>query len=130
VVKIQRDGSLNLDLDLSSLTVTFQVTGEECTAGTCLPFMPDSIPLKGTLAPYTGPGSIHERSSGNLQNESFGPYGIVWSNTFSGNRTRSTARFTGMVGPVTLSPPDVGTDGFLTISKGQETFATVYPPMP
>lgn len=130
-VKAQQVDRLHLDLDLSMLSVVFSTGGEDCRSGVCIPFVPASVPLNGTFTIYGGPGSFTEQSNGSIRREDILPFGgITASQDFSGMRARSSANFAGVVGPVTVTPPPIGFNAFLTVMKGQQTFQTVYPPTP
>jgi hypothetical protein len=126
-VTVQPNGSLTLDLDVSMMSSTFFLGGENCTTGTCVPFTPPSVPLKGSFTVYRGAGSSFNESSGNNRTETIPAPGFLFSQSFSGHRTQYSANFTGLVGFMTVTPPPTGSNANLTIMKGQQTFMTVYP---
>ena len=130
-IKTQQVDTLGLNLDISMLAVVFTAGGEDCTSGTCFPFVPLSVPLNGTFTIFGGPGSFIEQSNGRTRRDDILPFGgITSSQAFSGNRARYSANFVGVVGPVTVVPAPIGANASLTIMKGQQSFQTVYPPTP
>jgi hypothetical protein len=133
-VKTQQVDKLGLNLDISMLSVIFTTGGEDCRSGTCIMFVPLSVPLDGTFTIYRGPGSFLEQSNGSTRRDDLLPFGgITTSRAFLGNRARYSANFAGAVGPVTVSPGPIGSNASLTIMKGQQSFQTVYtvyPPTP
>ena len=130
-VKTQQVDTLGLNLDISMLSVVFSAGGEDCRSGTCLPFVPLSVPLNGTFTIYRGPGSFIEQSNGSTRRDDILPFGgITSSQAFSGNRAQYSANFAAVVGLVTVIPAPIGSNASLTIMKGQQSFQTVYPPTP
>ncbi len=129
-VKTEQVDRLGLSLDLSMLSVIFSKGGEDCTSGTCISFVPLSVPLDGAFTIYGGPGSFTEQSNGSIRRADILPFGgITTSQAFSGTRARFSANFTGVVGPLTVTS-GVGFNASLTVMKGQQSFQTVYPPTP
>jgi hypothetical protein len=130
-VNAQQTQSLTINLDVSSLMNPF-VFGEDCTTGTCVPVSFASLPLNGTFTPFSGPGSFTERTNGMMTfNSSFiFPVGASTSSTLSGERLQFSANFAGTVGQITVTPPTVGANGSMNISRGQETTTQVYPTTP
>jgi len=130
-IKTQQIDRLGLNLDISMLSVIFTTGGEDCRSGSCIPFVPPSVPLNGTFTIYRGPGSYSEQSNGSTRRDEILPFGgITVSQGFSGSRARYSANFAGVVGPVIVTPGPIGANASLTIMKGQQSFQTVYPPMP
>ena len=113
-IKAQQAGTLGLVLDISMLSVVFSFGGEDCRSGTCIPFVPLSVPLSGTFTIYRGPGSYVEQSNGNVRRDDILPFGGIFaSQGFSGARTRYSANFSGTVGPLTITSPCVACAIFL-----------------
>lgn len=130
-VKTQQVDTLGLNLDVSMLSVVFSTGGEDCRSGTCIAFVPLSVPLNGTFTVYRGPGSYSEQSNGSTRRDDILPFGgVVTSQTFSGMRARYSATFAGIVGPVMVTPGPIGSNALLAIMKGQQSFQTVYPVYP
>ncbi len=131
-VKTEQVDTLGLHLDISMLSVVFAAGGEDCRSGTCIPFVPLSVPLDGVFTIYRGPGSSLEQSNGTVSREDILPFGgITFSQAFSGTRTRYTANFAGTVGPIVVTPGGpIGWNAYLTFMKGQQSSQTVYPPTP
>ena len=129
-IKPQQVDSIGVDVDISKLSVIIFVGGWDCTTGTCVPFTPPSVPLKGYFTLLRGPGSRLEQSNGSSRTEDISPFGgFTFLSSFSGNRTTYSANFAGTVGMLTVTPPPVGYNATLTVMKGQRTSQVVYPPM-
>jgi hypothetical protein len=129
-IKTQQVATTGINLDISMLSVVFTAGGENCMTGVCMPFTPPSVPLNGTFTVQGGQGGWVEQSTGSTRRDDFGPGGMSYSQSFHGNRTRYSANFAGTVGMLTIVPPPFGSNGFVSVMKGQQTFQTVYPAMP
>jgi len=129
LIPTQKTESMTLDLDVPMLS-DGGAWGEDCTTGTCVPFTPVSLPLKGVITAYSGPGSSYERTAGTTQQESIYPFGGHQSTTFSGERTNYSANFVGTVGTIAVSAPEIGANGNFVLSKGVRKWEQVYPPTP
>ncbi len=128
-VNFEQAESMTVDLDVPTLTVLFSATGQDCSMAGCVSFVPSSVPLKGTLAAYSGPGSSLEELSGNthqVSTFSFGETISTMSTTFIGNRTTRSARFSGIVGSVTIQSGALGSEGHLYMYRGQQVTSSVY----
>jgi hypothetical protein len=123
--------SLTLNLDVSSLINPFAF-GEDCTTGTCVQFTFASLPLNGTFTAFNGPGSFTQKSSGSVKSESTSifPPGASFSSALSGEQLQFSANFAGTVGQITVTPPPIGANGSMNVSKGRETTTQVYPSTP
>ena len=134
IINMHGSDQIELDLDTSTLTIVFTNNGEDCTSGVCVPFIPSSVPLKGTFTIYRGPGSYTAESHGSTQRNSILPFGgITFLEAFTGTKIEYSAVFAGLVGMVTVvppAPPQPTVNASLTVMKGQQVFQTVYPQVP
>ena len=129
-INAQQVGRIELDVDISSLSVISFLGGDDCTTGTCVSFTPSSVPLKGSFTILQGPGSYSQQSNGSSRREDISFFGgAISSMGFSGSKVEYSANFAGTVGDQTVTPPPIGFNGSLTIMKGQQTFQLVYPPV-
>jgi hypothetical protein len=128
-VKANQTESLTLNLDVSSLMNAFTF-GEDCTTGTCVPFTFASLPLNGTFTTFSGPGSFTEKTTGSFISDFIFAPGESLSTALSGERLQFSANFAGTVGQITVTPPPIGANGTLNVSRGQETTTQVYPTTP
>ena len=129
-VRLGQNDSVSLDIDVWMLKGSSYVSGRDCSGGVCISFVPTSAPLKGTFTPFRGPGSYYEESSGHLRSTNMLESGALITNTASGDRTRTSAIFSGIVGNVNVEPPTVGANGSITINKGQQYWKQVYETYP
>jgi hypothetical protein len=127
-IQTQQVDSVGVDVNTSMLSAVFYVNGEDCTSGTCIPFIPASVALNGSFTVYRGPGSYTDESRGTTERVDILPFGGVTSTqTFTGSRTRYSANFAGVVGPITVGAGPGVYNAQVTIMTGQQASQTVYP---
>lgn len=130
-VRSQQDDSLQVTLDIADLSVLYYKQGIDCRSGTCITFVPLSVPLSGVFTIYRGPGSSVEEFHGNSRLEYVWSSGLLkFFESFIGTKITYTANFAGTVGPRLVTPPPTGFNSTLAFMRGQQTSQTVYPRTP
>ncbi len=109
--------TLEIDLDLSKLESVLMVYGSDCFNGDCTFFVPETVPLKGTLAPSLGDGSFRSETTGTQRSVSRWS-GVSKATVRSGSWTSVSATFTGVCGEVTVSGTPAISNSQIIFMKG------------